>query len=171
MAPSKSKSTSTKKKATGATVGGAKKRASSGGGGSSKASGSKLAAKASNASPASSVANGKGTVAKADGGGGGGPRYFLMKSEPDTFSIQQLAALPNQTSCWEGVRNYQVRRRGRAVVAKDRSLVRAPDQPTLTNLPIPTQITNHKQARNIMRDQMRVGDQAFFYHSSCKVRK
>jgi hypothetical protein len=46
---------------------------------------------------------------KCGSGSGSGPRYFLMKSEPDTFSIQQLAGLPKQTSCWEGVRNYQVR--------------------------------------------------------------
>src|SRR4051812_34540378 len=56
-------------------------------------------------------------------------RYWLMKSEPDEFSIDDLAASPRQTTAWFGVRNYQ--------------------------------------ARNFMRDQMRVGDQAFFYHSSC----
>src|SRR4051812_39250609 len=56
-------------------------------------------------------------------------RYWLMKSEPDEFSIDDLAAAPGQTTAWFGVRNYQ--------------------------------------ARNFMRDQMRVGDQAFFYHSSC----
>ncbi|TVQ02216.1 MAG: EVE domain-containing protein [Planctomycetaceae bacterium] len=32
-----------------------------------------------------------------------------MKSEPTTFSIDDLAAAPNQTTCWEGVRNYQAR--------------------------------------------------------------
>jgi len=56
-------------------------------------------------------------------------RYWLMKSEPDEFSIDDLAAAPNATTAWFGVRNYQ--------------------------------------ARNFMRDQMRVGDRAFFYHSSC----
>ncbi|HSD54681.1 MAG TPA: EVE domain-containing protein [Burkholderiales bacterium] len=56
-------------------------------------------------------------------------RYWLMKSEPDEFSIDDLAAAPNRTTPWFGVRNYQ--------------------------------------ARNYMRDQMRVGDRAFFYHSSC----
>ena len=35
--------------------------------------------------------------------------YWLFKSEPDTFSIDALAALPRQTACWEGVRNYQAR--------------------------------------------------------------
>jgi len=56
-------------------------------------------------------------------------RYWLMKSEPDDVSIDDLAALPKKTIAWYGVRNYQ--------------------------------------ARNFMRDQMQVGDLAFFYHSSC----
>lgn len=57
-------------------------------------------------------------------------RYWLMKSEPDVFSIDDLAARPRQTEPWTGVRNYQ--------------------------------------ARNFMRDEMRVGDRAFFFHSSCR---
>ena len=32
-----------------------------------------------------------------------------MKSEPDEQSIDDLAAAPNQTTSWEGVRNYQAR--------------------------------------------------------------
>lgn len=36
-------------------------------------------------------------------------KYWLMKSEPTTFSIDDLAAAPDQTTCWEGVRNYQAR--------------------------------------------------------------
>ena len=56
-------------------------------------------------------------------------RYWLMKSEPDEFSIDDLARAPKQTTAWFGVRNYQ--------------------------------------ARNYMRDDMRVGDHAFFYHSRC----
>lgn len=56
-------------------------------------------------------------------------RYWLMKSEPDDCSIDDLAAMPEQRVAWFGVRNYQ--------------------------------------ARNFMRDQMQVGDLAFFYHSSC----
>ncbi|MDR4493721.1 MAG: EVE domain-containing protein [Nitrospirales bacterium] len=36
-------------------------------------------------------------------------QYWLLKSEPTTFSIDDLAASPNQTTCWEGVRNYQAR--------------------------------------------------------------
>lgn len=55
--------------------------------------------------------------------------YWLMKSEPDECSIDDLARLPSQTVPWVGVRNYQ--------------------------------------ARNFMRDQMRVGDGVLFYHSSC----
>jgi predicted RNA-binding protein with PUA-like domain len=55
--------------------------------------------------------------------------YWLLKSEPSTFSIDDLAAAPGKRTCWDGVRNYQ--------------------------------------ARNFMRDGMRRGDRAFFYHSSC----
>ena len=35
--------------------------------------------------------------------------YWLMKTEPDVFSIDDLASAPNQTTCWDGVRNYQAR--------------------------------------------------------------
>lgn len=56
-------------------------------------------------------------------------RYWLMKSEPDQFSIHDLKHRPHQTEHWDGVRNYQ--------------------------------------ARNFMRDDMKKGDQIFFYHSSC----
>jgi predicted RNA-binding protein with PUA-like domain len=55
--------------------------------------------------------------------------YWLMKSEPSTFSIDDLAASPRKTTHWDGVRNFQ--------------------------------------ARNFMRDEMRRGDLAFFYHSNC----
>ena len=58
-------------------------------------------------------------------------QYWLMKSEPETFSIDALQQAKNKTTGWEGVRNYQ--------------------------------------ARNFMRDKMQIGDQAFFYHSNCKV--
>jgi predicted RNA-binding protein with PUA-like domain len=34
---------------------------------------------------------------------------WLMKSEPDAFSIDDLAARPRQTEPWNGVRNYQAR--------------------------------------------------------------
>jgi predicted RNA-binding protein with PUA-like domain len=53
--------------------------------------------------------------------------YWLMKSEPDTFSIDNLKQ--KKREAWDGVRNYQ--------------------------------------ARNFMRDGMRVGDGVFFYHSNC----
>ena len=35
--------------------------------------------------------------------------YWLMKTEPSTFSIDDLAKAPRRTTCWDGVRNYQVR--------------------------------------------------------------
>jgi predicted RNA-binding protein with PUA-like domain len=35
--------------------------------------------------------------------------YWLMKSEPDEASIDDLAAAPRQTLPWTGVRNYQAR--------------------------------------------------------------
>jgi predicted RNA-binding protein with PUA-like domain len=54
-------------------------------------------------------------------------KHWLMKSEPDTFSIDDLKR--KKREAWDGVRNYQ--------------------------------------ARNFMRDDMRVGDGVFFYHSNC----
>lgn len=56
-------------------------------------------------------------------------RYWLMKSEPDTFSIDDLQRV--RTEPWNGVRNYQ--------------------------------------ARNYMRDGMKVGDGVLFYHSNTAV--
>ena len=35
--------------------------------------------------------------------------HWLLKSEPDSFSIEDLAAKPKQTTAWDGVRNYQAR--------------------------------------------------------------
>jgi predicted RNA-binding protein with PUA-like domain len=35
--------------------------------------------------------------------------FWLMKSEPSCFSIDDLQRLPNQTTHWDGVRNYQAR--------------------------------------------------------------
>ncbi|HMB73071.1 MAG TPA: EVE domain-containing protein [Gammaproteobacteria bacterium] len=35
--------------------------------------------------------------------------YWLFKSEPATFSIDDLAASPGKRTCWDGVRNYQAR--------------------------------------------------------------
>lgn len=37
------------------------------------------------------------------------PSYWLFKSEPTCFSIHDFAAIPNQVTCWDGVRNYQAR--------------------------------------------------------------
>ena len=54
-------------------------------------------------------------------------RYWLIKSEPEEFSIDALARVGIEP--WSGVRNYQ--------------------------------------ARNFMRDDMRVGDGILFYHSNC----
>ena len=55
--------------------------------------------------------------------------YWLMKSEPDAFSIDDLERVG--TEPWDGIRNYQV--------------------------------------RNMIRDEMKPGDRAFFYHSNTKV--
>lgn len=55
-------------------------------------------------------------------------KYWLMKSEPSEYSIDDLAAEKKQTTHWDGVRNYQ--------------------------------------ARNFMRDEMKVGDRVLFYHSN-----
>ncbi|QQL45699.1 EVE domain-containing protein [Sulfuriroseicoccus oceanibius] len=57
-------------------------------------------------------------------------KYWLMKSEPDVFSFDDLKACKNQTEPWDGIRNYQ--------------------------------------ARNFMRDEMKVGDLVLFYHSNTK---
>lgn len=55
-------------------------------------------------------------------------RYWLFKTEPGEYSIEDLAAAPG-IARWDGIRNYQ--------------------------------------ARNLLRDQIRVGDGVFIYHSSC----
>ena len=52
-------------------------------------------------------------------------RYWLMKTEPDVFSFDDLMKAPKRTTFWDGVRNYQ--------------------------------------ARNFMRDEMRVGDGVLVY--------
>lgn len=36
-------------------------------------------------------------------------KYWLFKSEPSAFSIDDLATSPRRTTCWDGVRNYQAR--------------------------------------------------------------
>jgi len=54
-------------------------------------------------------------------------RYWLMKTEPASFSVEDLAAAPRRTTAWDGVRNFQ--------------------------------------ARNMLRDEIARGDQAFLYYS------
>lgn len=49
-------------------------------------------------------------------------RFWLMKSEPSTFSIDDLQRSPNQTTCWDGVRNYQARNFMRAMAVGDQIL-------------------------------------------------
>ena len=36
-------------------------------------------------------------------------RFWLFKSEPESFSFQHLVAAPKRTTGWDGVRNYQAR--------------------------------------------------------------
>jgi predicted RNA-binding protein with PUA-like domain len=55
-------------------------------------------------------------------------RFWLFKSEADCYSIESLAGEKRQTTCWDGVRNYQ--------------------------------------ARNMLRDEVQVGDRVLFYHSN-----
>ena len=51
-----------------------------------------------------------------------GRRFWLMKSEPRVFSIEDLARSSKQTTCWDGVRNYQARNFMREMAAGDRVL-------------------------------------------------
>ncbi len=47
--------------------------------------------------------------------------YWLLKSEPSMFSIDDLAQSPRQITCWEGVRNYQARNFLRAMAVDDQA--------------------------------------------------
>ncbi|HMS82946.1 MAG TPA: EVE domain-containing protein [Nitrospira sp.] len=49
-------------------------------------------------------------------------KYWLMKSEPSTFSINDLTRSPRQTTCWDGVRNYQARNFMRTMMVGDQVL-------------------------------------------------
>ena len=49
-------------------------------------------------------------------------RYWLMKSEPSAFSIDDLLRSPKQTTCWDGVRNYQARNFMRTMAVGDQVL-------------------------------------------------
>ena len=48
--------------------------------------------------------------------------YWLMKSEPSAFSIDDLMKVSQQTTCWDGVRNYQARNFMRSMAIGDRVL-------------------------------------------------
>ena len=50
------------------------------------------------------------------------PRYWLLKSEPNCYSIDDLAAAPDQTTFWDGVRNYQARNLMREMRIGDQTL-------------------------------------------------
>jgi len=47
-----------------------------------------------------------------------GRRYWLFKTEPSVFGIADLEKSPGQTTCWEGVRNYQARNMLRDEIGK-----------------------------------------------------
>lgn len=49
-------------------------------------------------------------------------QYWLMKSEPSAFSIDDLMTAPRQTTCWDGVRNYQARNFMRSMAIGDQVL-------------------------------------------------
>lgn len=53
---------------------------------------------------------------------GRGRQYWLMKSEPSVFSIEDLARAPKRTTSWDGVRNYQARNYMRAMKPGDQVL-------------------------------------------------
>ena len=47
-------------------------------------------------------------------------QYWLMKSEPSAFSIDDLIHAPNQSTSWDGVRNYQARNYMRQMAIGDK---------------------------------------------------
>ena len=49
-------------------------------------------------------------------------KYWLMKSEPSAFSIDDLRNAQAQTTCWDGVRNYQARNFMREMAIGDQVL-------------------------------------------------
>ncbi len=51
---------------------------------------------------------------------GEGPSYWLVKSEPGTFSFDDLLARPDRTTFWDGVRNFAARGHLRAMKKGDR---------------------------------------------------
>src|SRR6266581_4502497 len=50
------------------------------------------------------------------------PRYWLMKTEPLSFSFEDLMKAKNSTNHWDGVRNYQARNYMREMRVGDRVL-------------------------------------------------
>ena len=50
-------------------------------------------------------------------------KFWLVKTEPDSFSIDDLAAAKDRTTCWDGVRNYQARNSLREMKVGQRVLV------------------------------------------------
>jgi predicted RNA-binding protein with PUA-like domain len=49
-------------------------------------------------------------------------KYWLMKSEPSAFSLDDLMKAPAKTTCWDGVRNYQARNFMREMAIGDQVL-------------------------------------------------
>jgi len=49
-------------------------------------------------------------------------KYWLLKSEPGVFSIDDLSKSKNQTTYWEGVRNYQARNYLREMKIGDKAI-------------------------------------------------
>lgn len=50
-------------------------------------------------------------------------RYWLLKSEPDTFSIDHLVKATRQTTTWDGVRNFQARNFLREMAVGDKAFL------------------------------------------------
>ena len=50
-------------------------------------------------------------------------KFWLVKTEPESFSIDNLAGSPGKTTCWDGVRNYQARNYMREMKLGERVLV------------------------------------------------
>ena len=49
-------------------------------------------------------------------------KFWLVKTEPESYSIDDLAAAKDQTTCWDGVRNYQARNSLREMKVGERVL-------------------------------------------------
>lgn len=64
------------------------------------------------------------------------PRYWLMKSEPTSFSFDDLVRSKHSTNHWDGVRNYQARNFMRAIRTEDKVFVyhSSCDQPAIMGI-------------------------------------